>query len=1295
MISGLFLICMMQFLAQPDQRMFNTANAGVPFNSYIPLLTFPDLNWKVSLNGISGTYNNAYRVAPVAGWATPGVNPNHAWITPTFACIPNDPANHGCVGTGITNLHLYYRVQFTLPANPVYAVNWTIWADNIVADIYVNNLSTPVVSPNAGTFNTPYNFRHCSNWVTGLNTIIIHVVSGPYFPPTSNWCGLMIKSLPNAINISGPSMVCPSSNNQYSIAPVGGASNYSWVLPVGWTGISPTNVISTTAPSSSGSGLIKVTVSNGSSCLGAASLPVTVLAAPNVNISASALTVCPGTPVTLTASGALNYNWSSGGTGNQKTVTPLVTTTYFVTGTDSNGCTKTSQITITVLPAPNITINTAPSIICSGIPNVLTASGANSYIWSSASPITNPNTNVITVTPSGGPATYNVVGTGLNGCTGSAAVTLNSGNVILPMVNTVTLCTNANTCAVLSASTTFSAGPVNYTWQQPNGGLNLTGATVNVCPNPLVTGVYTITANSPNGCAGSATTAVIVTTNCCSQSTAGLLPITSLSGNYSNTSYFLENTITLTNNTTFQSAEVLIMPNVQIIVPSGLVLNLDGAHLFACGINMWDGIVVQDGGRVITSNSRKLNSMIEDAKVGIDLDGISLTNSNPNPPIDIEGVVFNKNYIGIKISNSVPTLNTLALGINGCVFSSRQMPFGTYPLTLMWPSSDMILTTGLRYTTSSALSGLTPPYALLNYMQSNLKSPYNNQPGHIGIKINNLGDPNGIVPNVGVDIGLTYPGSITNNFNLFDGLGKGIEVTNASLTTHRNTFQNTQVYNTGNGSFGGMGIHVTITNLMNTKLNLVPTTPSTSFGNRFWNCNVGVFADNAFEVMVAYGTFRSTQDINNPSVPIGSSGVSLYSNRCKYSIEKNEFNNIRWGLWIGTKSGPYNMGAGVSNGTYADAINVKENYFGADVNSINILNTNYCNRAITFNGTSGSNWSIVGTCNIVSNKINRAFRGIDLFKTDNYPIEVGGNEIRIIDDNLFEPWPFNMQFGISAKNSLGNLFINQNNVTGAGLFNTNMKGIYSYDNQSNSGPNTSPIITCNNIDSAYVGFEFELSQKNTMWRGNLMKQPMERGLALVSQAEIGIQGSLTQACADRWVDAVTDIWPNHCQTYVGPATNAFPGTLLWCEQPYIGLPIFNCNAPGALPFIAGGPQSSVESALMGADCLFPTVYSPVPSQRTNQTPSHLKTDEINRLNTITIYPNPSKGLLNLIDTNLGNDELNISIIDVNGKVVYKRSIKGKDGLYHLDVPFLQASIYLVTIQNMNGNVTRTKLIIEN
>jgi PKD repeat protein len=98
---------------------------------------------------------------------------------------------------------------------------------------------------------------------------------------------------------------------------------------------------------------------------------ITIFSTPSISINATNTEICPGSSVTLTASGASTYTWSPGTslnttTGSTVIATPSSTTTYTVTGT-SNNCSSTATIQIEVRDLPDANVTTTPTTIpCKG-----------------------------------------------------------------------------------------------------------------------------------------------------------------------------------------------------------------------------------------------------------------------------------------------------------------------------------------------------------------------------------------------------------------------------------------------------------------------------------------------------------------------------------------------------------------------------------------------------------------------------------------------------------------------------------------------------------------------------------------------------------------------------------------------------------------------------------------------------------------------------------------------------------------------------------------------------------------
>ncbi|MCB0707037.1 MAG: hypothetical protein KDC34_17095, partial [Saprospiraceae bacterium] len=159
------------------------------------------------------------------------------------------------------------------------------------------------------------------------------------------------------------------------------------------------------------------------------------------------LEICAGESATLTANGSggtgtLSYNWSSGQSGPEITVSPVTTTTYTVTITDVNGCSSTDEATVTVFDAITATASTDKTI-CLGENTTISASGSGgdapySYEWdnglgSGSSHVVSPSTTT----------TYSVTVTDSNGCTDTDEVTITVKEIDAPII--VATCNNNGT----------------------------------------------------------------------------------------------------------------------------------------------------------------------------------------------------------------------------------------------------------------------------------------------------------------------------------------------------------------------------------------------------------------------------------------------------------------------------------------------------------------------------------------------------------------------------------------------------------------------------------------------------------------------------------------------------------------------------------------------------------------------------------------------------------------------------------------------------------------------------------
>lgn len=405
--------------------------------------------------------------------------------------------------TGLTPGNQYYIMidgQAGDVANYVIGANSGISTPLVVSPQTATICSGETVTLNASGANGSYTWNASPdlNVTTGATVIASPPGPGTYSYTVNSTGGN--TNCPSATSQTATITVNPcgctvTASNSGNICPGGtvnlSASNYpsgtySWTGPNGFTSNvqNPTSVVVPTTP---GTYAYTVTLSAPSVTPCSATTTVTVNPLPVVT-GGGPQTVCSGSQVTLSGSGASTYTWDNG-VSNGVAFTPLATTTYTVTGVDANGCSNTNTVTVTVNPLPVVSAGNDQQI-CSGTSTILTGSGAVSYVWDNAV------TNGVAFTPSAS-ATYTVTGTDANGCTGTDLV-----DVTLNPLPSVSAGSDQSVCAGSSVVLTGS-GASTYVWD--NGVFN------GVAFTPLATTTYTLTGTDVNGCV--ATDQVLVTVN--------------------------------------------------------------------------------------------------------------------------------------------------------------------------------------------------------------------------------------------------------------------------------------------------------------------------------------------------------------------------------------------------------------------------------------------------------------------------------------------------------------------------------------------------------------------------------------------------------------------------------------------------------------------------------------------------------------------------------------------------------------------------------------------------------------
>ncbi|XZF13264.1 PKD domain-containing protein [Chitinophagaceae bacterium MMS25-I14] len=423
--------------------------------------------------------------------ANPTANPS---VTTTYT-VTGTGAN-GCVNTS--------QVTVTVTTNPTISVaGGTTICKGSSTVLTASGANTYVWSPATGLSSTTV-----ANPTANPTTTTTYTVTGT----ASGGCSgsttvtVTVNPLP-VINAGIDTAVCSGGSVQLTATGAGTGGTYSWTPATGLSSTTVANPVAT--PTATTSYIVTGTTSGANGCSAKDTVVVTVKPLPTISAGTNT-TICAGTSTTLQATGGVSYVWSpatglSSTTADNPTANPSATTTYTVTGTGANGCVNTSQVTVTVTTNPTISV-AGGTTICKGSSTVLTASGANTYVWSpatglSSTTVANPTANPTTTT------TYTVTGTASGGCSGSTTVTVTVNP--LPVINAgidTAVCSGGS--VQLTATGAGTGG--TYSWTPATGLSSTTIANPVATPTATTSYIVTGTTSGANGCSAKDTVVVTV-----------------------------------------------------------------------------------------------------------------------------------------------------------------------------------------------------------------------------------------------------------------------------------------------------------------------------------------------------------------------------------------------------------------------------------------------------------------------------------------------------------------------------------------------------------------------------------------------------------------------------------------------------------------------------------------------------------------------------------------------------------------------------------------------------------------
>lgn len=470
-----------------------TTLTSIPITPNTFTRSFPEGSWLVVL---SDTDNSPRRCPTFDSIRIESVQPHAYFTSPdtTGACANVAISFHD------TNTHCTYSWNFgdgTITAPSA--------ADSNITHTYTANglytVSVTIVSDGTGGY--PLG---CSNTFTRNNYINL-----------SNVSGIGIE------NFGDTSVGCPPL--QLAMGPTSTSTSYLYTYTWSVTGTPPITSTSTYLFDQiygTGTHTVTMIATSPRGCRDTMSRTVFV-GGPTGFITVTPTSGCAPVSVHLqfTNTGSVatgtRYVWTVCPFGTFNTLAADTTMDFTVPGDycppsvviENTGCAVDilSTDSIHIYSSPTVSVTHAPRI-CYGGTDVLTATGADSYSWSSPTAVICTNCSFIAVSPLT-TTVYTVIGTNVSGCTDTELVTV----VVDPPI-IITISGRDSMCIGEQDTLTASGGSGVFTWTSHPGSADSSGISCNVC-NPViirttVTRTYWAITTNALGCKDSASFTVTV-----------------------------------------------------------------------------------------------------------------------------------------------------------------------------------------------------------------------------------------------------------------------------------------------------------------------------------------------------------------------------------------------------------------------------------------------------------------------------------------------------------------------------------------------------------------------------------------------------------------------------------------------------------------------------------------------------------------------------------------------------------------------------------------------------------------
>jgi gliding motility-associated-like protein len=448
---------------------------------------------------LTATGASSYSWTPSTGLSSTTVsNPSASPASSTTYTVTGTDVN-GCINQDTVTVRVGSSMTLITSANTaicqggpgatITASGATSYTWSPATGLSSSTVSNPVANP-SGT--QTYTVVGTTGGCSGTDSVTVTVNSLPVANAGSN----------TAYCAGGSTLLAGSGGPGYMWSPSSGLSSTTIANPTA-------NPLLTT--------IYTLTVTDVNNCSKSSQVTVTVNQLPVISVSGN-LSVCKGSATTLTANGASSYSWSPG-TGLSTTnapvtaASPILNTTYTITGTDVNNCINTSTVAVIVDSLPRVSVTASQTSFCTT--GCVTLSGLDSagscssvvYDFGDGTTGTNP-THCYTAA-----GNYAIIFSckDAKGCIGAVTIP-NYIHALAPPVASFTVnpgiiinYTGATPDSV--CFTNASSGASGYSWTFGNG----TGSTIaQPCTFYPDSGSYCInlTATAPNSCKAVSTTCI-------------------------------------------------------------------------------------------------------------------------------------------------------------------------------------------------------------------------------------------------------------------------------------------------------------------------------------------------------------------------------------------------------------------------------------------------------------------------------------------------------------------------------------------------------------------------------------------------------------------------------------------------------------------------------------------------------------------------------------------------------------------------------------------------------------------